>query len=120
MTAAHAEMQAVFNAHYCSLHVRVTNRAAFALYKGKLEYEIFDLEKAYYADGEDAYSMNKYFIKESRPAVLPYEKSDAEKAVVLSLNAKAIAITTAKTLQEDDNDREDSTHKKTEQYAESK
>ena len=31
-------MQEVYDAEYCSLHVRVTNRAALALYEGKLKY----------------------------------------------------------------------------------
>lgn len=73
MTAAHKDMQSIFEAKYVSLHVRVSNRAALALYKGKLEYEIFEVEKGYYADGEDAYSMNKYFSLDVRPKVLPYE-----------------------------------------------
>lgn len=95
MTAAHAEMQAVFGAQFCSLHVRVTNRAAFALYKTKLEYEIFDIEKAYYADGEDAYSMNKYFTKQSRPAILPYEQSEAQKAAKQAAQTAAAALAAA-------------------------
>jgi len=80
MAAAHRDMQAVYNAKYSSLHVRVSNRAALGLYRGKLTYEVFDIEKGYYADGEDAYSMNKYFSLDARPKVLPFEQSDAEKA----------------------------------------
>lgn len=79
MTAAHRDMQVVFNAKFCSLHVRVSNRAALGLYKGKLGYEVFDIEKGYYADGEDAYSMNKYFSLDARPKTLPIEQTDAEK-----------------------------------------
>jgi ribosomal protein S18 acetylase RimI-like enzyme len=60
-------MQTVYGAAFCSLHVRVGNRAAFGLYKDKLGYEIFDIEKGYYADNEDAYNMIKYFKLEERP-----------------------------------------------------
>lgn len=73
MTAAHKDMQVVFSAKFVSLHVRVSNRAALGLYRGKLGYEIFDIEKGYYADGEDAYSMNKYFSLEHRPKIIPFE-----------------------------------------------
>ena len=54
MSAAHEEMQNVYDCTHCSLHVRVTNRAALGLYKDKLGYEIFDVWRGYYADGEDA------------------------------------------------------------------
>lgn len=46
---------------YCSLHVRVTNKAAFTLYSKTLEYEIVETDPAYYADKEDAYFMRKMF-----------------------------------------------------------
>ena len=32
-----------------------------------LNYEIFDIEKEYYADGEDAYDMRFYFDKSKQP-----------------------------------------------------
>jgi N-alpha-acetyltransferase 10/11 len=50
-------MEEVFGAKYASLHVRVTNRAAFHLYHETLGYEIHDKEEKYYADGEDAFDM---------------------------------------------------------------
>lgn len=46
-----------FGAHYVSLHVRVSNGAAIHLYKDTLGFQNEKTEKAYYADGEDAYSM---------------------------------------------------------------
>ncbi|KAL4428191.1 hypothetical protein ABPG75_002280 [Micractinium tetrahymenae] len=70
MSAAHKAMVEVFGAHYCSLHVRVTNRGAFHLYTHTLGYK--RTEKAYYADGEDAYSMRLTFPEG--------EKAAAEKA----------------------------------------
>lgn len=48
-----------FKAKFCSLHVRVSNRAALNLYKETLKFNIDDTEKGYYADGEDAYKMKK-------------------------------------------------------------
>lgn len=73
METAHREMEHVFKSDHCSLHVRVTNRAALSLYQDKLKYEIFDIEKGYYADGEDAYQMVKYFNPEKRPKHFPYD-----------------------------------------------
>ena len=54
-------MADVFDAEYVSLHVRKSNRAAFHLYNVTLKYVINDVEKGYYADGEDAYDMRCYF-----------------------------------------------------------
>ncbi|KAK9455575.1 acyl-CoA N-acyltransferase [Dipodascopsis uninucleata] len=48
-----------YNAKYVSLHVRKSNRAALHLYRDTLKFEVTDIEKSYYADGEDAYAMKK-------------------------------------------------------------
>ena len=61
MKQAHMRMQEAFGAAYCSLHVRYTNVAAYHLYSQTLGYKIDDIEKGYYADGEDAYSMKMEF-----------------------------------------------------------
>lgn len=61
MRSAQREMADVFSAEYVSLHVRRSNKAAFHLYSVTLAYEIADVEKGYYADGEDAYDMRCYF-----------------------------------------------------------
>jgi len=61
MRRSQLEMQDVFDAEYVSLHVRKSNRAAFHLYSVTLSYEVHDIEKGYYADGEDAYDMRSYF-----------------------------------------------------------
>ena len=73
MKQAHARMQESFGASYCSLHVRYTNMAAFHLYSQTLGYKIDEIEKGYYADGEDAYSMKCHFtkpVKEKKVKVL--------------------------------------------------
>lgn len=71
MKQAHLRMQEAFGAVHCSLHVRYTNMAAFHLYSDTLGYKIDEVEKGYYADGEDAYSMKRTFppkpIKKKKP-----------------------------------------------------
>ncbi|RUS29642.1 LOW QUALITY PROTEIN: hypothetical protein BC938DRAFT_480416 [Jimgerdemannia flammicorona] len=52
-------MVEAFGAHYVSLHVRKSNRAALSLYKDTLKFSVHEIEKKYYADGEDAYAMRK-------------------------------------------------------------
>jgi N-alpha-acetyltransferase 10/11 len=61
MRRSQQEMEDVFKAEYVSLHVRKSNKAAFHLYSQTLAYEVHDVEKGYYADGEDAYDMRCYF-----------------------------------------------------------
>jgi len=61
MRRSQKEMADVFDSEYVSLHVRKSNRAAFHLYSVTLRYEVNDVEKGYYADGEDAYDMRCYF-----------------------------------------------------------
>ena len=68
MKLAHIRMQECFQSEYCSLHVRYTNRAAYHLYSETLKYEIADVERGYYADGEDAYSMKCDFAKQKLQA----------------------------------------------------
>ena len=63
MRAAHDAMCGVYDAKYCSLHVRVSNAAAIHLYVDILGYEKKDVEKKYYADGEDAHDMRKTFAR---------------------------------------------------------
>ncbi|WIA08032.1 hypothetical protein OEZ85_007502 [Tetradesmus obliquus] len=61
MSATHKAMEEVFGAEYVSLHVRVSNKGAIHLYTETLGYQIQDVEAKYYANGEDAYEMRKYF-----------------------------------------------------------
>jgi ribosomal protein S18 acetylase RimI-like enzyme len=62
MTQSQKMMVEAFGAHYVSLHVRKTNRAALSLYKDTLKFNVEGIEKKYYADGEDAYAMRKNLI----------------------------------------------------------
>ncbi|KAJ0402302.1 hypothetical protein ATCC90586_006380 [Pythium insidiosum] len=68
MKAAQRAMVENFNAEYVSLHVREGNAAAIHLYRKTLEYQVYDIEKGYYADGEDAYDMRKPFTDKCNQA----------------------------------------------------
>ncbi|KAF9051369.1 acyl-CoA N-acyltransferase [Panaeolus papilionaceus] len=57
MLLAQEAMSSIYNAEYCSLHVRRSNRAAIGLYRDSLGFEVAKIEKGYYGDGEDAFSM---------------------------------------------------------------
>ena len=85
MKRSQTEMASVFGAHYVSLHVRKSNRAAFHLYNETLKYEIHDIERGYYADGEDAYDMRCTFKNEEEKI----EKDEGDDAVVDQV-AKAV------------------------------
>ncbi|KAI9159554.1 N-terminal acetyltransferase A complex catalytic subunit ard1 [Blastocladiella emersonii ATCC 22665] len=67
MKQSQMAMKDVYEAKYVSLHVRVSNNAALRLYQHTLGFEIMEVEKKYYADGEDAYSMKFFFDPSARP-----------------------------------------------------
>jgi peptide alpha-N-acetyltransferase len=73
-------MMTIYEAEYCSLHVRVTNRAAIALYKDVLGFEVMNVDEKYYADGEDALDMRVYFknMKMNKGTTVEEEKKEAE------------------------------------------
>ena len=52
-------MKSVMDEEDVTLHVRITNRAATGLYRDKLCYQQVEVDKGYYADGEDALFMKK-------------------------------------------------------------
>ena len=52
-------MAELFGANFVSLHVRKSNTAALQLYRDTLGFTMSEVEKKYYADGEDAYMMKK-------------------------------------------------------------
>ena len=57
MRASQYAMKTVYDAEYCSLHVRKGNKAALGLYRDALGFKVVKIEDKYYADGEDAYDM---------------------------------------------------------------
>ncbi|KAK7457023.1 N-terminal acetyltransferase A complex catalytic subunit ard1 [Stygiomarasmius scandens] len=57
MLLSQEAMATVYRAQYVSLHVRKSNKAAIALYRDTLGFEVADVEKKYYGDGEDALKM---------------------------------------------------------------
>ncbi|GMM36564.1 peptide alpha-N-acetyltransferase complex A subunit [Saccharomycopsis crataegensis] len=64
-----------YGAKYVSLHVRVSNRAALHLYRDTLQFTVLKIEKSYYADKEDAYSMKKELVLEELVPSL-FQKSE--------------------------------------------
>ncbi|KAF8812246.1 acyl-CoA N-acyltransferase [Phlegmacium glaucopus] len=58
MIQSQEAMASIYRASYVSLHVRRSNRAALGLYRDTLGFTVKDIEKNYYADGEDAYAMH--------------------------------------------------------------
>jgi peptide alpha-N-acetyltransferase len=82
MKRAQLEMEQVFDARYVSLHVRKSNRAAFHLYSETLKYEINDIERGYYADGEDAYDMRCTFAKQREEQQKQQQAEQEEAAAV--------------------------------------
>ena len=58
MLQSQRAMKETFKATFISLHVRKSNRAALGLYRDTLGFTVKDIEKSYYADGEDAYFMS--------------------------------------------------------------
>ncbi|KAF9569097.1 acyl-CoA N-acyltransferase [Agrocybe pediades] len=57
MLQSQEAMAQIYRASHVSLHVRKSNRAALGLYRDTLGFSVEKIEKGYYADGEDAYSM---------------------------------------------------------------
>ena len=55
-----------------------SRQAAFHLYKNTLGYAINAVERAYYADGEDAYDMRKMFNEEDKPKSVSFAKYEGE------------------------------------------
>ena len=70
-----------YDGNFVSLHVRVSNRPALQMYRDNLGFEVLGIEKAYYADKEDAFKMKKYF-KESD------KEKDKDKFIEISNDIK--------------------------------
>jgi ribosomal protein S18 acetylase RimI-like enzyme len=96
MDQAAAAMVEAFDAKFCSLHVRVSNRAALGLYRDVLKFEIYDTEKEYYADKEDAHAMRRN-LKNLRIASgrFPDEVDDELKALEAAPILEAVEIDTS-------------------------
>lgn len=91
MRLAHTRIEECFDGEFCSLHVRYTNRAAFHLYSSTLSYKVDDIERGYYADGEDAYDMKCHF-KNSRI----HNKKSTDQSITNALNNLSIDDDTQK------------------------
>ena len=75
MRAANHQMQTIYGAKYCSLHVRESNYAAMGLYRDVLGYDTFSVAEKYYADGEHGFDMRLYFDKSVMPLTLAQKKA---------------------------------------------
>jgi len=82
-------MRTVYEAEYCSLHVRVGNKAAIALYRDTLNFEVRKVEDKYYADGEDAYDMRSYLNKDKKPNATTTEEEKKEAEILESQDSTA-------------------------------
>jgi len=60
--------------------VRKSNKAAFHLYSVTLKYAIHEVEKHYYADGENAYSMRLTFPPRPAPALAQVASAETDAA----------------------------------------
>ncbi|KAG5520018.1 hypothetical protein PMAC_001094 [Pneumocystis sp. 'macacae'] len=89
-----------FGAAYVSLHVRKTNRAALQLYRDHLGFMyvsagITGVEKAYYADGEDAFSMrcdlHHFSEDQNLDHVVDHVKSEDERSTSKTENERSKA-----------------------------
>ncbi len=88
MRASQFAMRTIYDAEYCSLHVRVGNRAALALYKDTLGFEVVKVEDKYYADGEDAYDMRVYLNKDKKKSQEEETKGGSETATTENEESK--------------------------------
>ncbi|CZT20900.1 related to N-terminal acetyltransferase complex subunit ARD1 [Ramularia collo-cygni] len=77
MRQSQRAMYETYNAVYVSLHVRVSNVAALALYRDTLGFKVIGTEAKYYADGEDAFSM-RMDLDYLRQEALDADESDGE------------------------------------------
>ncbi|PNS19560.1 N-terminal acetyltransferase A complex catalytic subunit ard1 [Sphaceloma murrayae] len=84
MRQSQRAMFEMYNASYVSLHVRVSNVAALALYRDTLGFKVIGTESKYYADGEDAFSM-RMDLDYLREETLDAESSDEEDAADASV-----------------------------------
>lgn len=98
MTATQKQMVAVYDAKYCSLHVRQSNYAAFHLYKETLAFNVHMVDPKYYADGEDAYEMRKPLTREMfglSALTLPSAVAAASSTPAASTSGSAAATSAA-------------------------
>eukprot|EP00727_Mastigamoeba_balamuthi_P013074 m51a1_g839 putative N-alpha-acetyltransferase (195) ;mRNA; r:760747-761495 len=79
LTQAHRAMKECYNAEFCSLHVRRSNRGAFSLYHDSLGYNIHDVDEKYYGDGEDALAMRCPLLTKEEQKQREEEKKEKER-----------------------------------------
>ncbi|CAJ1014941.1 putative Acetyltransferase (GNAT) family/Acetyltransferase (GNAT) domain/FR47-like protein [Leishmania utingensis] len=95
MRATMKEMDAEYDAHYCSLHVRKTNDAALHLYQDTLGFRCVGVEEKYYMDEEDAYHMKSFFHQENPGSYVDDHKRLIRKTVPVEVEGYAAATGTS-------------------------
>merc|ERR1712048_615857 len=114
MRAAMAAMEETFSAEHVSLHVRVTNRAAFTLYSETLGFAINDVEAQYYADKEDAYDMRKMFetgLKKQEASAKKNKGKSSKDSKDAIIDAKKDSSAKDKELEQKEKEKEDEKQK---------
>ena len=91
MKASQYAMMTIYDAEYCSLHVRRGNRAAISLYRDALGFQVIKVDEKYYGDGEDAFDMRVYFkdMKINKPTVEEESKQHEKEAEALAIGDEA-------------------------------
>ncbi|KAJ6245602.1 n-terminal acetyltransferase [Anaeramoeba flamelloides] len=97
-----AAMKEVYDVKYVTLHVRAGNDAAKHLYQNVLKFEKEYVEEGYYADGEDAISMNKYYDDKIRKKVREERKKKEKKKKIKKITEKLKETNLNETKKEDD------------------
>ena len=87
MRASQYAMKTIYDAEYCSLHVRRGNRAAIGLYRDVLGFQVMKIDDKYYADGEDAYDMRMYLQDKKKVEVGAGEGAALSQSTVTTTTA---------------------------------
>eukprot|EP01133_Synstelium_polycarpum_P009004 gene9004-10562_t len=96
MKQAQVALLEVYDAEVVSLHVRKSNRAAFTLYHEILKFNIQEIEKQYYGDKEDAYSMVLYLKPEAEANAKAEAAAKAAEAAAKTTTTTTTTTTTPK------------------------
>ena len=95
-------MHKLYGAKLCSLHVRISNRAAIGLYKDRLGYMLIiknniftysrkrGVEEKYYADDEDAWDIAKYFVPPKEKKEIKESENDKKEEEEKKIEEKKI------------------------------
>jgi hypothetical protein len=95
MRASHRDMKECYGAKYVSLHVRAGNKAGRHMYEDTLGYTLHEVEKRYYADGENAHCMRLYFSNADKPGANNNNNNNSAAVVAVGTGGNTATTTTA-------------------------